>query len=102
MFRYLCLLDHTSYSYFLGLGLSQYGLSWFAEAAATFSHAEKLNDKDPRASLMMAKSFVEIERWQLARKALSEVVRRANQSAEWANELKQVKTLISFVDGKLQ
>ena len=102
IFRYLCLLDHTSYSYFLGFGLSQYELSQFASAAATFSHTEKLNDKDPRASLMMAKSFVKIKQWHLARDALSEAVRRASQSAEWGGELKQAKALISFVDDKLQ
>ncbi len=101
VFRYLCLLDHTSYSYFLGLGLSQYELSQFAQAAATLAHAEKLDDKDPRASLMMAKSFIEIERWPLAQKALAEAVLRASQSGRWNDELQQAKKLISFVGNKL-
>ncbi|KEI72426.1 CDC27 family protein [Endozoicomonas elysicola] len=101
VFRYLCLLDHTCYSYFLGLGLSQYELSQFAQAAATLAHAEKLDEKDPRASLMMAKSFIEIERWPLAQKALAEAVLRASQSARWKDELQQAKKLISFVGNKL-
>ncbi|WP_257294825.1 hypothetical protein [Endozoicomonas sp. YOMI1] len=102
IFRHLCLLDHTSYSYFLGLGLSQYELSLFAQGAATLAHGEKLDQKDPRASLMMAKCFIEIERWSLAQKALSEAVMRASQSARWKDELQQAKKLTSFVGGKLQ
>ncbi|WP_419835570.1 SycD/LcrH family type III secretion system chaperone [Endozoicomonas atrinae] len=102
VFRHLCLLDHTRYSYFLGLGLSQYELSLFAQAAATLAHAEKLDQKDPRASLMMAKCFVEIKRWSLAQKALSETVTRASQSDRWKDELQQAEKLISFVQGKLQ
>ena len=100
-FRHLCLLDHARYSYFLGLGLSQYGLSWFAQAAATFFHAQKLNDEDPRASLMMAKSFVEIERWSLAQQALSETVLRASRSVRWKDELQQAQKLISVVANKV-
>ena len=102
IFRHLCLLDHTSYSYFLGLGLSQYELSLFAQAAATLAHGAKLDQQDPRASLMMAKSFVEIEQWALAQAALSEAVIRARQSARWKDELLQAKKLTSFVGGKLQ
>ena len=102
VFRHLCLLDHTCYSYFLGLGLSQYELTQFAQSSATLAHAEKLDAKDPRASLMMAKSFVEIERWELAQKASSEAVLRASQSARWKDELQQAKKLIRYMDNKLQ
>ncbi|USE34496.1 hypothetical protein [Endozoicomonas sp. SCSIO W0465] len=102
VFRHLCLLDHTRYCYFLGLGLSQYELSLFAQAAATLAHAEKLDQNDPRASLMMAKSFIGIKRWSLAQKAISETVVRASHSARWKDELQQAKKLTCFVAGKLQ
>lgn len=100
VFRHLCLLDHTCYSYFLGLGLSQYELSWFAQAAATLTHAEKLDSKDPRASLVMARCFVEMKRWPLAEKSLSEAVFRAGQSGRWRVVLKQAQQLLGFVESK--
>ena len=100
VFRHLCLLDHTRCSYFLGLGLSQYELSQFAQAAATLVHAEKLDNQDPRASLVMAKCFVEMQRWPLAEKSLSEAVFRAGQSGRWRVVLKQAQQLLGFVGSK--
>ncbi len=77
IFRYLCLLDHTSYPYFLGLGLSQYELSQFAQALATLEYADKLDHHDPGASLVKAKCFMEMQCWFEAESMLKKVLARS-------------------------
>ena len=101
MFRHLCLLDHTCYAYFLGLGMAQYQLGDYAQAGATLAHGEKLDDSDPRASLMLAHCFAELELWSLARQTLSEVVLRASISGRWQDEAQQAEKLLLKVNNKL-
>lgn len=100
VFRHLCLLDHTSYAYFLGLGISLYELGDYALAAAALAHGEKLDERDPRASLMQARCFVELEQWHLAHQALSEVMLRGN--TDWQDECDQAQRLLLKVDSKLR
>lgn len=100
MFRHLCLLDHTCYAYFLGLGMSQYELGDYAGAGATLTHGEKLDESDPRASLMQARCFVELEQWRLAHQALSEVMLRSGKG--WRDECQQAEKLLLKVNSKLR
>ncbi|MFK0572373.1 hypothetical protein [Endozoicomonas sp.] len=97
LFRHLCLLDHTHYGYFLGLGMVQFELQQFAQAAATLSHAEKLDAEDPRASVMMAKCFIELKKRPLVANALSEAISRAGRSERWHKELEQARRLMNYV-----
>lgn len=97
VFRYLCLLDHTSYRYFLGLGLTQARLSQFSQAAATLSHAEKLDSRDPRASLVMGECFLELKQKVLAAQALSVTIRRAKAAGRWQKELAKARQLANYV-----
>ena len=101
MFRHLCLLDHSQYAYFLGLGLAQFALSQFNLAAATLAHAAKLDSSQPEASLIMGKCFIELERWSLAESALSEALTRAASSDRWQGEEQDSQQLLTQVRLKL-
>ncbi len=101
MFRHLCLLDHTRYVYFLGLGMAQYQLGDYAQAGATLAHGEKLDASDPRASLMLAHCFIELEFWHLAQQALTETLLRSTASRRWQDESQQAQKLLLKVTSKL-
>lgn len=101
IFRHLCLLDHSNYSYFLGLGATQSEMHLYAQAAATFAHAEKLDIDDPRASLAMGGCFIELKRMSLARQALNNAIKRAERSQNssvprWEQELKKAQQLMKY------
>ncbi len=96
IFRHLCLLEHSEYRYFLGLGVTQVALEQFAQAAATLSYAESLSDKDPRASLAMAGCFVEMRNLSLAQLALVTAIKRARQSSRWKPEQTKAEQLLKF------
>lgn len=96
IFRHLCLLDHNNYSYFLGLGATLAEMHCYAQAAATLTHAEKLNKRDPRASLVMGGCFVEMKKMALARQALTNAIQRAEKSKEWSQELKKARHLMMY------
>ncbi|OED40826.1 hypothetical protein ACH42_15775 [Endozoicomonas sp. (ex Bugula neritina AB1)] len=98
IFKHLCLLDHINAKYFLGLGVTQVALHQYAQAAATLNHAEKLNNKDPRASLAMAGCFVEMRKLPLAKQALKTAIKRAKQSKKWEQELIKAKQLMVYVN----
>ncbi len=97
MFRYLCLLDHRRYDYFLGLGGAQAKLGFYDQAAATLAYAEQLSDGDPRASLEMGHCFVEMKQLNLAEQALDETIRRSILSKQWFNELDRARQLMNYV-----
>lgn len=96
IFRHLCLLDHSEYRFFLGLGVTQVALKQYAQAAATLSHAEKLDPSDPRASLSMAGCFIEMKKLPLARQALKVTMLRAKKSDQWQQELAKAKQLMRY------
>ena len=96
IFRHLCLLDHSNYSYFLGLGAAQAEMKLYAQAAATLAHAEKLDKADPRASLVMGGCFIEMKRMPLAKQALTNAIKRAEKSKQWSQELKKARHLMMY------
>ena len=96
IFRNLCLLDHSEYQYFLGLGVTQVALNQYAQAAATLSHAGKLDKADPRASLAMAGCFVEMKKLPLARQCLKTAIQRAGKSEQWKQELAKAQQLMKY------
>ncbi|MGB0361257.1 MAG: tetratricopeptide repeat protein, partial [Endozoicomonas sp.] len=100
IFRHLCLMDHTCHRYFLGLGMSLFQLSRFDLAIAALSYAEKLDLKDPRASLIMGKCFKEMNQKPLALKALAESIFRAKQGARWKNEFQIGQRLFTALKHK--
>ena len=100
MFRHLCLLDHTQYAYFLGLGLAQFELSQFNRAAATLTHAAKLDRSNPEALLIAGKCFVELKRWPLADSALAEALTRATGSDRWQSEQQEIQQLLTQIGRK--
>ena len=77
IFRNLCLLDHTCYPYFLGLGLSQYELSRFAQSLAVLKYAEGLAHQDSGALLGMARCYMEMQCWFEAEGVLKKVLARS-------------------------
>ena len=96
IFRHLCLLDHNNYRYFLGLGATQAEMQFYAQAAATLAHAEKLDKADPRASLAMGGCFIEMKKMPLAKQALTSAIKRAEKSKQWSQELKKARHLMMY------
>lgn len=97
IFRYLCLLDHTRYSYFLGLGLAQYELSLFERALATLEYADGLAGQESGALLGMAKCFMEMKRRIEAEKALKAVLMRSANSENGQVQRRQARDLLARI-----
>ncbi|WP_067584281.1 tetratricopeptide repeat protein [Endozoicomonas ascidiicola] len=100
IFRHLCLMNHTCHRYFLGLGMSLFELGRFDLAIASLSYAEKIEPKDPRASLVMGKSFKAMNQKTLALKSLSEAIFRAQKGVRWQSELHIAQRLYAALKNK--
>ena len=98
IFKHLCRFDHREYRFFLGLGVTQVALQQYAQAAATFSYAEKLDHLDPRASLRMAGCFIELKKLNLARQALVVTIDRASRANQWKQELVKAEKLLEYTN----